>query len=84
LEHKDEAVTSEDLGWDRVGGIIALAPGSFGALRTWSGRLQLPRSGGRLRLVVQQFEQFPSDTPFTIGAPPPPVRRLVHQDIVEV
>lgn len=84
LERKDEAVTSEDLGWDRVGGIIPLVSGNRGLLRTWTGRLNLPRSGGRLRLVVQQFELFPPDTPFTIGAPPPPVRRLVHSDIVEL
>lgn len=84
LEQKDPTVTSEELGWDRVGGVIPLAPGNVGLLRTWTGRLQLPRSYGRLRVVVRQYEQFPPDAAFTIGAAPPPVRRLVHQDIVEV
>ena len=83
LEQKDEGVTSEELGWDRVGGVVGLTAVGFGPLRTWAGRLQLPRSGGRLRLVVRQFELFPSDTSFTTGAPPP-VRRLVHSDIVEL
>jgi hypothetical protein len=84
LEEKDPAVTSEELGWDRVGGIVALAPGTVGLLRTWTGRLQLPRLHGRLRVVVRQYEQFPPDAAFSIVAPPPPARRLVHQDFLEL
>jgi hypothetical protein len=83
IEKKDPDVPSPDLGWDRIGRTVDLSPGTMGLYRTWSGRLSLPGSG-RLRLVVRQFERFPADVQSTLVPAGPPVRRLVHSDIVEL
>lgn len=84
IEAKDPDVPTPELGWERIGSLVDLSPGNSGLYRTWTGRLILPGGSRPLRLVVQQFERFPADVVSTLVPPGPPVRRLVHSDIVEL
>ena len=81
VEAKDLNIPSPQLGWGRIGPLVDLSPSNTGAYRTWSGRLNLPGGGRPLRLVVPQFERFPA-VQGTLVPAGPPVRRLVHSDIV--
>ncbi|MDH3307843.1 MAG: hypothetical protein OEO77_10035 [Acidimicrobiia bacterium] len=84
LEEKDPLVTSEELGWDRTGGITSLTrsllPGFPVPVAQWQGRVKLRDNGRRRRVVVQQYEQFQEGTGLLVSLQ----RRLVHSDVLEI
>ena len=81
VEGHEPNVGADDLGGDRVRGIQELTVAPLGDFARWSGRLRIKDNGRRRRVVVQQFELFPSYG--TFGIADVPARRLVHSDIIE-
>ena len=77
LERQSAGASDPDLGWataTSTGAVVTLplqpnrvvhtkARSTFG---TWSGSLQAPTSGGRLRLVLREYESYPGDVPAPI------------------
>jgi hypothetical protein len=80
IEEHDPNVVEDDLGWERAGGIQTLIASPAGVFSLWRGRLRLRNNGRRRRVVIEQYELFPSHPPTTTG----PERRLVHSDLIEI
>ena len=81
-----------DLGWERVGGEITLAPAEAGFHVTWTGTIPLPadaQDGGGYRLLVTEAETFLRDLipgdPMVSTSPRDFVReRVVYADSFEI
>ncbi len=81
FEVKDASIVDPDLGWSRSGGLISLTRSKIGDSTTWQGLVKYPRGDAKRRLVVQQLEQFPSDSAGFFNLPD---RRVVYMDTVEL
>ncbi len=98
IEQQAAEATDPDLGWAAVtnsGAIVTLSLQKSharvrNAVNTWSGSLRAPSGGGRLRLVLREYESYPGDAPATTPLSRPSTNRtvggnrLVYVDVIDL